>query len=104
MVSDQCCAMVRDGIMAESADRKHCVVRDPAQGELISDFLVEGKPNKKLLTDFFIVRVNDTVPKKHQKMFIHADFPLILYIAQECDENTAIGIAECVRDRKEIPE
>lgn len=139
MVSDQCCAMVRDGLMAESTDRKHCVIREPEKNELISDILVEGKPNKKLLTDFFIVRVNDTAPKKHQKMFIHADFPrenrphkpqrrddlktyfrniskqepswsryadfhLILYIAQECDENTALGIAECVRDRKEIPE
>merc|ERR1711957_1137076 len=118
--------MVRDGILAESADRKHCVVRDAKQGELISDF--------------FIVRVNDTAPKKHQRMFIHTNFPrenrptqpqkgredlkkyfrsvptnepswsqyadfhLLLYIAQELDETTAIGIGECIRDRKEIPE
>jgi len=75
MVSDQCCAMVRDGILTESDDRKHCVVREAKQNELISDFLVEGKPNKKLLTDFFIVRVNDTAPKKHQRMFTHATFP-----------------------------
>mmetsp|Transcript_33349 Transcript_33349/g.84942 ORF Transcript_33349/g.84942 Transcript_33349/m.84942 type:complete len:512 (+) Transcript_33349:89-1624(+) len=140
MVSDQCCAMVRDGILTESTDRKHCVVREAKKNELISDFLVESKPTKKLLTDFFIVRVNDTAPKKHQRMFIHAKFPrenrptqpqrgrddlkkyfrnvpsnepswsryadfhLLLYIAQEMDESTAIGIAECIRDRKEIPE
>lgn len=139
MVSDQCCAMVRDGIFCESDDRKHCVVREGQKGELVSDFLVEGKPNKKLLTDFFIVRVNDTAPKKHQRMFIHADFPrenrpnqpqrrddlkkyfrkipnsepswsrfadfhLILYIGQEIDVETAMAIAECVRDRKDIPE
>mmetsp|Transcript_95896 Transcript_95896/g.240358 ORF Transcript_95896/g.240358 Transcript_95896/m.240358 type:complete len:508 (-) Transcript_95896:123-1646(-) len=138
MVSDQCCAMVRDGILAESTDRKHCVVREAQKNELISDFLVESKPTKKLLTDFFIVRVNDTAPKKHQKMFVHADFPrenrpttpqkrddlkkyfrkistsepswsrfadfhLLLYIAQEVDIDTALSIAECVRDRKEVP-
>jgi len=75
MVSDQACAMVRDGLCAESADRTHVVVREGKKGELISDFIVEGKENKKILTDFFVVRVNDTAPKKHQKMFIHADFP-----------------------------
>merc|ERR1711862_220605 len=75
MVSDQCCAMVRDGILAESTERKHCIVRETQPGELISDFLVESKPTKKLLTDFFIVRVNDTAPKKHQKMFLRSSFP-----------------------------
>jgi len=75
MVSDQCSAMVRDEILCDSADRTHCMVREAKQGELISDFIVEGKANKKIATDFFVVRVNDTAPKKHQKMFIHADFP-----------------------------
>eukprot|EP00415_Alexandrium_ostenfeldii_P001191 UN1191 len=75
MVSEQCCAMVRDEIIVDNADRKHCVVREAKEGELIPDFIVEGKANKKISTDFFIVRVNDTAPKKHQKMFIHADFP-----------------------------
>merc|ERR1711972_273797 len=67
--------MVRDGILGENTDRKHCVVREPGKNELISDFLVESKPTKNLLTDFFIVRVNDTAPKKHQRMFTHAEFP-----------------------------
>merc|ERR1712014_128344 len=57
------------------ADRKHCVVRDAQKNELLPDFLVEGKPSKKILTDFFVVRVNDTAPKKHAKLFTHADFP-----------------------------
>lgn len=75
MVSDQCAAMVRDGILCDSADRAHCVVRDAQKGELISDFIIEGKANKSIATDFFVVRVNDTAPKKHQRMFTHADFP-----------------------------
>jgi nuclear protein localization family protein 4 len=75
MVSEQVCAMVRDGILSESGDRTHCVVRDGEKGELISDFIVEGKANKRIATDFFIVRVNDTAPKKHQRMFTHAEFP-----------------------------
>mmetsp|Transcript_96084 Transcript_96084/g.299238 ORF Transcript_96084/g.299238 Transcript_96084/m.299238 type:complete len:500 (+) Transcript_96084:111-1610(+) len=75
MVSDQACAMVRDGILCDSPDRTHCVVREAKPTELMPDFLVEGKANKKLATDFFVVRVNDTAPKKHQKMFTHAEFP-----------------------------
>lgn len=75
MVSEQACAMVRDEILCDNSDRTHCVVREAKDGELIPDFVVEGKPNKKIATDFFVVRVNDTAPKKHQKMFIHADFP-----------------------------
>lgn len=139
MVSDQCCAMCRDKIIDDHADRKKVCVREAEKGELISDFIVEGKPSKTISTDFFIVRVNDTAPKRHQKMFLHADFPrenrqthpqrrddlkkyfrkvsssepswsrfadfhLILYIGQEIDVDTAVAIAECVRDRKEIPE
>merc|ERR1712087_130856 len=139
MVSDQCTSMVRDGILNDNADRKHCVVREAQKDELLPDFLVEGKPSKKILTDFFVVRVNDTAPKKHAKMFVHADFPrenrhthpqrrddlkkyfknrpqsepswsrfadfhLLLYISQEIDTDTALAIAECVRDRKPVPE
>lgn len=76
MVSEQACAMVRDGIMATTpADRKACVIREANKNELIPDFVVEGKPSKKIATDFFIVRVNDTAPKKHQRLFTHAEFP-----------------------------
>lgn len=75
MVSDQCAAMVRDGILCESSDRRHCIVRENREKELISDFIVEGKPSKKILTDFFVVRVNDTAPKKLRSLFTHADFP-----------------------------
>jgi len=75
MVCDQVCAMVRDGILCDSPDRKHCVVREAQKGELIPEFLAEGKPNKKILTDFFVVRVNDVAPKRHTKLFVHADFP-----------------------------
>lgn len=139
MVSDQFAAMVRDGIISDTPERKEVVVREAKAGEIINDFLAEGKPNKKILTDFFVVRVNDTVPKKHHKMLLHSEFPrenrpthpqrrddlkkyfktvnktepswskysdlhLILYIAKEMDVDTAVAIAECVRDRKEIPE
>lgn len=74
MVSDQCVAMQRDGIFSESADRKHCIVRAPKKDELIPSFLVESKANNKILTDFFVVRVNDTTPKKVRSMFVHSDF------------------------------
>eukprot|EP00439_Symbiodinium_sp_Y106_P062343 s2416_g9.t1 len=94
------------------------------------------RSSKKIATDFFIVRVNDTAPKKHQRLLTHAEFPrenrpthpqrredlkkffskipksepswsrfadfhLLLYIAKEIDVDTAVTIAECVRDRKE---
>jgi nuclear protein localization family protein 4 len=79
MVSDQCVAMVRDGVLADASgvgtDRKHLVIREPTKNELIPSFITEGKPSKKLLTDFVIVRVNDTTPKKLRSMFMHADFP-----------------------------
>eukprot|EP00927_Polykrikos_kofoidii_P020846 TRINITY_DN1993_c0_g1_i1.p1 TRINITY_DN1993_c0_g1~~TRINITY_DN1993_c0_g1_i1.p1 ORF type:complete len:542 (-),score=103.32 TRINITY_DN1993_c0_g1_i1:71-1564(-) len=75
MVSDQCTAMVRDGILGEHDDRKHVVVREAKKNELIPSFIVEGKPSNKMATDFFVVRVNDTNPKKVRSMFTHADFP-----------------------------
>lgn len=140
MVSEQACAMLRDGILSSSSsERRCCLVREAGKDEMIPDFVVEGRSDKKIATDFFIVRVNDTAPKKHQRMFTHADFPrenrpthpqrrddlkkyfskipkseaswsrfadfhLLLYIAKEIDVDTAVTIAECVRDRKDIPE
>jgi len=140
MVSEQACAMLRDGILSSApSERRACLVREAKTDELIPDFVVEGRSDKKIATDFFIVRVNDTAPKKHQRMFTHADFPrenrpthpqrredlkkyfnkipksepswsrfadfhLLLYIAKEIDVDTAVAIAECVRDRKDIPE
>jgi nuclear protein localization family protein 4 len=139
MVSDQACAMQRGGIFGDDPDRKHVVVRESQKNELIPDFIVEGKPNKKILTDFFVVRINDSTFKKLRSMFTHADFPrenrqtqpqrrddlkkyfrkrdnkepswsrfadfhLLVYIAQEIDIDTAVAIADCVRDRKQVPE
>lgn len=75
MVSDQCSAMVRDNILIEDADPANLVAREPKKGEMIPDFLVEGKASKKVAPDFFIVRLNDTVPKKVRSMFKHATFP-----------------------------
>jgi nuclear protein localization family protein 4 len=75
MVSDQGAAMVRDGILSENSEPKSCVVRAADKKELISSFLVEGKPSTTIPTDFFVVRVNDTAPKKTRSMFVHADFP-----------------------------
>lgn len=78
MVSDQLCAIVRDGLLAEPVDQKHIIVREPKPGpprEIISEFLQEGKDTKKIATDFFVVRVNDTTPKKVRSMFVRAEFP-----------------------------
>merc|ERR1711972_19457 len=74
-VSDQCQAMVRAGILTEAPDPKHCVVREAAKDELIPDFLVEYKNTKNIATDWFLVRVVDSQPKKVISMFTHADFP-----------------------------
>lgn len=76
MVSEQACAMERDGIMTSSpAEPKYCLVREPAKDEMIPDFVVEGGSNNKIATDFFVVRVNDTAPKKHSKLLTQATFP-----------------------------
>jgi len=75
MVSDQCAAMVRDGILCENSDPKNSVVREAAKGELIPNFLVEGKVNRCIPTDFFVVRLVDAQPKKRISMFKHSDFP-----------------------------
>lgn len=76
MVSEQACAMERDGIMATSpAEPKCCLVREPAKDEMIPDFVVEGGSNNKIATDFFVVRVNDTAPKRHSKLLTQASFP-----------------------------
>jgi len=77
MVSEQACAMLRDGILTSTpSDRRCCVVRDAKdKNEIIPEFLVEGKESKKIATDFFVVRVNDTAPKKHVRLFTHAEFP-----------------------------
>jgi len=140
MVSEQACSMLRDGILtATPSERRACVVREAGKDEMIPDFVCEGRSSKKIATDFFIVRVNDTAPKKHQRLLTHAEFPrenrpthpqrredlkkffskipksepswsrfadfhLLLYIAKEIDVDTAVTIAECVRDRKDIPE
>ncbi|CAE7775842.1 unnamed protein product [Symbiodinium sp. CCMP2456] len=140
MVSEQACSMLRDGILTSTpSERRACVVREAGKDEMIPDFVCEGRSSKKIATDFFIVRVNDTAPKKHQRLLTHAEFPrenrpthpqrredlkkffskipksepswsrfadfhLLLYIAKEIDVDTAVTIAECVRDRKDIPE
>jgi len=76
MVSDQCVAMVRDGIISANTDLKNIVVREPEKGELMPDFLVESKPSKVINTDFFVIRVVDSVPRKMPpSIFTHADFP-----------------------------
>lgn len=75
MVSDQCSALVRDGMLAEEAGKTDVVVREAAKGECMPNFLVEGKENRKIPTDFFVIRVVDGMPKKRISMFTHADFP-----------------------------
>jgi nuclear protein localization family protein 4 len=75
MVSDQCTAMVRDTVFCEDPDPKCCVVREAAKDVLIPDFLVEGKANKKVPTDFFVVRMVDSQPKVIHSIFKHGDFP-----------------------------
>merc|ERR1719162_1569947 len=67
--------MVRDGLLSDNADPLNSVVREPTKDELIPDFVLEGKANKKITTDFFVVRVNTGRPKKVRSIFTHGDFP-----------------------------
>merc|ERR1711924_280724 len=64
------------GMISANADPRNCVVREPEKGELMPDFLVESKANKVINTDFFVIRVVDSVPKKlPPSIFTHSDFP-----------------------------
>jgi len=76
MVSDQCCALTRDGMLAEEVTATSLVVREGAvKNECMPTFLVEGKDNKHIPTDFFVIRLVDSQPKKRISLFTHADFP-----------------------------
>lgn len=77
MVSDQCVGLVRDNMLMEECGATDLVVREAVKGECMPTFLVEGKGNRNIPTDFFIVRVVDSQPKKSQRisLFTHAEFP-----------------------------
>jgi nuclear protein localization family protein 4 len=75
MVSDQCSALIRDGMISEEQDKNALIVREAQKGECMPTFLVEGKGNRHIQTDFFVVPLVDSQPKKRISIFTHADFP-----------------------------
>merc|ERR1712224_287982 len=89
MVSDQCCAMVRDGLLDEvSHDPKRLRVKKPPSPDQVMPAVLEsGKDASKVSSsvdgdssqgfdpDWCVVRVSDGVPKKKRSIFLHSLFP-----------------------------
>ena len=57
MVSDMCQSLERDGIFADSDDKKTLKIREPGGNEVIPTVFMENKPVTTLDPIFFIVNV-----------------------------------------------
>lgn len=75
MVSDQCQALLRDGMLQDEVGQTDVIVRAGTKGECMPTFLVEGKDNRNIPTDFFVIPMVESMPKKVISLFTHADFP-----------------------------
>lgn len=80
MTSDQGMAMIRDGLIdiEKNKDPKHLKIREATKGELMPTILQSGKDMEegKFDPDWFIVKVNDGVPKKRKSIFKYSLFPV----------------------------
>eukprot|EP00397_Hematodinium_sp_SG-2012_P015891 GEMP01016193.1.p1 GENE.GEMP01016193.1~~GEMP01016193.1.p1 ORF type:complete len:489 (+),score=117.12 GEMP01016193.1:80-1546(+) len=76
MISDQCTAMIRDGLMQEPNDHRRCRIREGAKNELLPTVLESGRETADFDPDWFVVRVNDGAPKKQKSLLNHAIFPI----------------------------
>lgn len=75
MVTDQCVALLRDGMFSQECEKEHLLVREAEKGEFMPNFLMQSMDTRKILADFFIVRVVDAQPKKSFSLFTHSEFP-----------------------------
>lgn len=66
MVSDQCQALERDHIFANSDDDKMMAVREPKDDEMFPAIIKEGKSVKQFDPEYFIVNVANGQPKEIQ--------------------------------------
>ncbi|KAF8821950.1 NPL4 family protein [Cardiosporidium cionae] len=76
MVSDMGMALVRDGLINEdvsNGSRMH--LRKAEKQELLPQILESGKEAEEFDSDWFLVRVNESAPKRVRSMFLHTHFP-----------------------------
>eukprot|EP00828_Plagiopyla_frontata_P017530 TRINITY_DN2270_c0_g1_i4.p1 TRINITY_DN2270_c0_g1~~TRINITY_DN2270_c0_g1_i4.p1 ORF type:complete len:295 (+),score=38.36 TRINITY_DN2270_c0_g1_i4:87-971(+) len=81
MVSDDCQALQRDGIFAESNSRKFMQIREPDPNnirDVIPTVIRQGSDSSKQFeSDFFIVNIAHGQPKNNKFSIIkHSDFPI----------------------------
>ncbi|CAD7975139.1 unnamed protein product [Amoebophrya sp. A25] len=76
--SDQASAMLRDECLdLDNPDPKSIRIRKGGDGEVMPAVLQSGKDAGTFDPDWFIVRVNDGVPRKRKKsIFAHSKFPV----------------------------
>ncbi|KFG51958.1 NPL4 family protein, partial [Toxoplasma gondii VAND] len=76
MVSDMGVALVRDGVVSETQpDDTHIQLRSPEKGELLPQVLESGRETTRFDASWFIVRVNESAPKKVRSFFCSSSFP-----------------------------
>ncbi|KAF8820252.1 NPL4 family protein [Cardiosporidium cionae] len=76
MVSDMGMALVRDGLINEElSNGSHMHLRKAKKQELLPQILESGKEAVKFDSDWFLVRVNESAPKRVRSMFLHTHFP-----------------------------
>jgi len=75
MVSDMGMAFVRDNLLDTSPDPKHLQLRKQLPEELFHQILESGHETTKFDADWFVVRVNESAPKKVRSRFHHTSFP-----------------------------
>lgn len=75
MASDQLCAMLRDGILAEPLGPERLRFREATKDEVMPAFLERGKDVKDFDPDFVCIRVNDSAPKRFRTKLKHHEFP-----------------------------
>ncbi|PFH37306.1 NPL4 family protein [Besnoitia besnoiti] len=76
MVSDMGTALVRDGVICDrQPDDTHIQLRAPAKGELLPQILESGRETTKFDASWFIVRVNESAPRKVRSFFCSSSFP-----------------------------
>lgn len=76
MVSDLGVALVRDGVICDKQpDNTHIQLRSPEKGELLPQVLESGRETTRFDASWFIVRVNESAPRKVRSFFCSSTFP-----------------------------
>ncbi|PHJ24801.1 npl4 family protein [Cystoisospora suis] len=76
MISDMGMSLVRDGVICEKQpDASHVRLRQPEKGELLPQILESGKETTQFDARWFIVRVNESAPRKVRSFFYSNTFP-----------------------------